>query len=103
MVTLPTQVVAGQAALITVNTFGGGCVTPAYTNSRVSGDTAVVEPFDSVIVQLPPHQVCSDKLYTFLHSVWVVFPVAGPGTIRIIGWNDVVHADDTLDYNVSVQ
>jgi len=103
MVTLPTQVVAGQAAPITVYTFGDGCVTPAYTNSRVSGDTAVVEPFDSVVVQLPPNEACTSELNGFPHSVSVIFPRAGPGAIRVVGWNDVARADDTLDYNVTVQ
>jgi hypothetical protein len=33
----------------------------------------------------------------------VVFAQAGSGTIRIIGWNEVSQADDTLDYAVSIQ
>ena len=99
----PSEVVAGQPLPVTVYTFGNGCVTPAYTNSTVSGDTAVVEPFDSVIVQLPPNHTCAQKSYLFAHSASVVFAQAGSGTIRIIGWNDVVQADDTLDYSVTVQ
>lgn len=102
-VTLPTQFVAGQAAPITVYTYGGGCVAPAYTNSRVSGAIAVVEPFDSVLVQLPPNVACTNELNAFPHSVSLIFPRAGAGTIRIVGWNDVAQAEDTLDYNVSVQ
>ena len=103
LVTLPSQVVAGQPALVTVYTFGDGCVTSAYTNSTVSGAMAVVEPFDSVIVRLPAHHTCAGKSYQFAHSAAVVFPQAGSGTIRIIGWSDVAQADDTLDYAVSIQ
>ena len=103
MVILPTQVVAGQAAPVTVYTFGNGCVAPAYTNTTVSGAIAIVEPFDSVVVQLPPHMTCTDELNAFPHSVSVVFPQAGAGRILIIGWNHVTETDDTLDYNLTVQ
>ncbi len=103
MVTLPTQVVAGQEATVTVYTFGGGCVKLAYTNSRVSGDTAVVEPFDSVVVQLPANMACTTELELLPHSASVIMSRSGPGTIRIVGWNDVAHADTTLVYTVSVQ
>jgi len=103
VVTVPTQVVAGQGATVTVYTVGGGCVKPAYTNSKVSGDTAVVEPFDSVVVHLPADMNCTTELRMLPHAASVIFPQAGPGTIRIVGWNDVAHADTTLVYNVSVQ
>jgi len=102
-VILPTQVVADQAAPVTVYTFGNGCVKPAYTNSRVSGAVAVVEPFDSVVVEMPPNSGCTDQRNGFPHSVSVVFPVSGSGTIRIIGWSDATRAVDTLEYSVTVQ
>ena len=102
-VDLPSVFVAGQLAGVTVYTFGDGCVTLAYTSSTVSGAMAVVEPFDSVIVKLPPHHVCSDKSYQFAHTAAVVFAQAGSGTIRIIGWSDIAQAVDTLDYAVTIQ
>lgn len=103
IVSVPSVVAAGQLAGVTVYTFGDGCVTPAYTNSRVSGALAVVEPFDSVVVKLPAHHSCAGKSYQFAHSVAVVFTQAGSDTIRIIGWSAVTQADDTLDYVVAIQ
>jgi hypothetical protein len=103
IVDVPSVVVAGEPAAVTVYTFGDGCVTPAYTNSTVTGALAVVEPFDSVIVKLPANHTCGSKSYQFAHSAAVVFAQAGSGTIRIIGWNEVSQADDTLDYAVSIQ
>ena len=102
-VTLPSQFVAGQPAPVTVYTQGGGCVRAAYTNSRVAGDTAVVEPFDSVVVQLPPNTACTSEFRWLPHSVSVIFPQAGSGTIRIVGWNGIAGVDTTLTYSVTVQ
>ncbi len=103
VVTIPTPIVAGKAATVTVYTFGNGCVKAAYTNFKVSGAVAVVEPFDSVVVEMPPNGACTDQRNGFRHSASVVFPASGSGTLWIIGWSDVTRAVDTLDYNVTVQ
>ena len=103
-VDVPQTIVAGQAAIVTVHTFGeDDCVRGAGTNSTVSGATAVIEPFDSVIVQMPSNMACLSLPADIRHSVSLVFSKAGPATIRIVGWSDVQQAEVTVERAIAVQ
>ncbi len=100
---LPQAVVAGQPGLFTIWTYGGGCVRQAYTRSSVSGSTAVLEPFDSVVVELPANMGCTDELRMFAHSATITFPEAGLATIRVVGWKEPDEVEIAREQIITVQ
>ena len=102
-VSIAQPIVTGQAAVVTVYTFGDGCARQANTQSTVSGSIAVIEPFDWVVVQTPSNFACDQMLNTFPHSVSLVFSQSGPATIRVLGRKVPFDTADTLEYSVSVQ
>jgi len=102
-VDIPQQMTAGQAALVTIYTFGDvDCYRPAWTRLAVTGATAVIEPFDWVVVG-PANTPCDRVLRQMPHSVSLTFSQAGPAAIRIVGWRDAIGVTDTLEYSVTVQ
>ena len=100
---VPQPIIAGQPGVFTVYTFGGGCVRPASTQSAVSGPAAVIEPFDSVVVELPANMACTTEFRSFLHSATLVFSQPGPATIRVVGWKEPEQVEITLEWSVAVQ
>jgi hypothetical protein len=101
---VPQAVVAGEPGQFTVYTYGGGCVRGAYTRASVSGSTAVLEPFDSVVVQLPASIAgCPDYLKMIPHSATITFPQVGLVTIRIVGWKEPDGVEIAREKTITIQ
>ena len=100
---VPQAVVAGQPGQFTVYTYGGGCVRGAYTRASVSGSTAVLEPFDSVVVWLPANTGCTDELKMIPHSATITFPQVGLVTIRIVGWKEPDGVEIAREKTITIQ
>ncbi len=82
----PAVVTAGEPATIAVRTYGGGCVRHGeVTLVNVSGMTATIEPYDSVVVEAPDNYACLAILRMFTHNADVTFPQPGDATLRIVG------------------
>ena len=81
----PATASVGVPIAITVYTVGGGCTRMGPTTSSVQGLIAVVEPFDSVVTQLPPNWGCPMDLRGLEHATTVQFDAAGAATIRFVG------------------
>ena len=100
---VPQAVVAGQPGLFTLYTYGGGCVRGAYTRTSISGSTAVLEPFDSVVVYLPANTGCTDDLEVIPHRATITFPQAGLVTIRIVGWKEPDGVEIAREQTITIQ
>ena len=83
---IPAVVTAGEPATIAIRTYGNGCVRHGeVTLVSVTGMTAIVEPYDSVVVEAPGNYGCTDQLRTFTHTADITFPQAGDATLQVIG------------------
>jgi hypothetical protein len=100
---VPQTIVAGQPAVFTIYTYGGGCVRQAYTRSSLSGSMAILEPFDSVVVAMPDNMGCTLELRMFAHSATFTFPGAGSATIRVVGWKEPDEVEVTREQSIIVQ
>lgn len=84
-IVLPDSVRVGDAALVSVSTYGERCgVRQGETRVRVAGLLAEVAPFDSLV---PPRSDvgCTLMLVRFEHVAAVYFAQSGLGTVRVRG------------------
>jgi hypothetical protein len=84
--TVPDTVDVGENFLVTVRSYGDGCVSQGdtqsfYTNSQF----ADVVPFDVFVVQAAGNHVCTDILQIFPHVTVLSFNVSGTATVRVRG------------------
>jgi hypothetical protein len=88
VVELPDTVGVGRQFLISVRTFGGGCIRKGDTEVTMR-DAALAEvefrPFDYEAVRLPPNTVCTADLRYHDHTALVTINRPGPAVVRIIG------------------
>ncbi len=87
-VTLPAVITAGQPATIGIRTYGDdGCTRHGQvTTVNVTGTTATIEPYDSVIVAAPDNFACLSIVSRFTHTAAVTFPLSGSATLRVVGF-----------------
>ncbi len=83
-ITAPDAVTAGAPFVVTVTTYGDGCVALGETLVTVAGLTVEVEPFDWV-TQLPPGAACTEQLIRFSHLAAVEIVDWGTATLRVRG------------------
>ena len=84
-VTVSTEDAVGVAILLSVITWGGGCVRQGDTEAHVVGLTADVTPYDSVYVYLPPRMACTSDLRAYTHQTRISFATPGVATVRVNG------------------
>lgn len=80
-VEVPDVVVAGETFAVRVRTYGGGCDREGRTRVSVSGDRAVVEPFDWFLSSAA-EVACPAVASTFRHEVSLRFDA--PGEARVV-------------------
>src|SRR6266545_4892010 len=81
----PATASVGVPITLTFFTVGGGCTRTGPTSTSVQGLVAVIEPFDSVVTELPPNWGCPMDLRGLEHTATVRFAAAGTASIRVVG------------------
>ncbi|MCY4571514.1 MAG: hypothetical protein OXF01_01830 [Gemmatimonadetes bacterium] len=66
---------------ITFRTAGGGCHEGGHTEVRVAGPSAIVTPYDSLMV--PSFGGCTQPLRSFWRTAIVVFPDPGTALVEL--------------------
>ena len=84
IIDLPETTTVGAETAITVGTFGGGCTAEGHTEISITGLSAIVQPFDSVIRPFPD-LACTQELRVFEHQAVLQFAVTGVATVRVLG------------------
>ena len=85
VVSHPAEVQRALDVVVTVRTFGGGCVSAAGTGIRYHGNTAVIVPYDNEGSRVGDNVNCPDLLTRLTHTVTLRFPREGIATIRVEG------------------
>ena len=62
-----------------------GCTRTGPTSTAVDGLVAVIQPFDSVVTELPPNWGCPMDLRGLEHTATVRFAAAGTATVQVLG------------------
>ena len=83
-IAIPDTVSRGQTLIVTVLTYGGGCVRRGPTDAHVEGLLAVVEPYDTVL-NGGRGGVCTTELRQFSHQVTLRFEASGTARVRGVG------------------
>ena len=89
----------GTPTIVAVVTYGGGCVRRGFVKAEVDGLTAIVEPYDSVLVRA---EVCSLELKQFWHEVSLQFRQRGTATLRLTGREEPTGRVFTVTRSVEV-
>ena len=87
VVSHPSEVQRGLDVVVTVRTYGNGCVTAAGTGVRYRGNTAIIVPYDNDRSRQGENFNCPDVLTRATHNVSLRFPMEGVATLRIEGRN----------------
>lgn len=82
-VTLPRQVAVGSAAVITVLTWGDGCLRKGRTDVTISGRHVTIRPFD--LITAPTQGLCPSILRAVEHRAEVVFAEGGVWNVTVYG------------------
>ncbi len=81
----PTTASVGVPITLAFYTVGGGCTRTGPTSASVDGLVAVIQPFDSVVTELPPNWGCPMDLRGLEHTATVRFASAGTATVQVLG------------------
>ncbi|HEU4628639.1 MAG TPA: hypothetical protein VFS08_02810 [Gemmatimonadaceae bacterium] len=81
----PDTVSAGAPFVVTVHTFGGGCIAKGDTEAEVQGSVVTVRPYDVVTTQLPANHACTSEERHFAHEVTVRVTEPGAAVVRVVG------------------
>ena len=81
----PATASVGGPITLTFYTVGGGCTRTGPTSTAVDGLVAVIQPFDSVVTELPPNWGCPMDLRGLEHTATVRFAAAGTATVQVLG------------------
>lgn len=77
----PSSARVGESFVVTVTTYGGGCIELERTDVELTDDGADITPLDRRRVPGP----CTLVLHLFPHEVTLTFATAGTKTIHIHG------------------
>lgn len=91
--------------VVTVTTFGGGCVMQDITVATSDDDGADVSPYDRRHILGEEEDGCTLELRRFPHEATIMFEAAGLKTIRVHGRRTVPPNDDIIEvaFEVAVQ
>ena len=81
----PNHGISGVPITLAFYTVGGGCTRTGPTSASVDGLVAVIQPFDSVVTELPPNWGCPMDLRGLEHTATVRFASAGTATVQVLG------------------
>lgn len=90
-------VTANAALEITFRTVGGGCHKGGHTDVRMAGPSAIVTPYDSLLVDRDPLAVCTLIGQSFWRTVTVVFTDPGTALVELRYSTDI--GDSPEDHN----
>jgi hypothetical protein len=99
----PATASLGTPVIVTVRTYGGGCIKAGPTSAAVQGLVAVIEPFDSVVTRLPPNWACTQELRLLSHVTTLQFADRGTATIRILGRREPGDSPLSIERTIVVQ
>lgn len=99
----PATASVGAPVAVTVRTYGGGCIGRGPTSTAVQGLVAVIEPFDSVVIRLPPNWACTLELRLLEHVATVQFAEPGTATIRILGRREPGDSPLSVERTIVIQ
>lgn len=84
LVELPDEVFRAQPVDVRVTTYGGGCINPDTTVSRVRGNRALIVPYQREY-RPPAGGGCTKELLVERRTVRLVFAQSGPAVVRVLG------------------
>lgn len=101
MVEVPATATRGVAFEVAITSYGGGCISKAETEVRVSGMVATVEPYQLVVEE--EQTACPDVLRTDRNVAQVSFANAGTARIVFRGLRHPSGETITVERTVAVQ
>lgn len=81
----PDTVIAGTPFLVSVRTYGGGCIDQGDTETAINEHLIEIRPFDIFTTHLPRGYACTDILAFYTHTVSLRIATSGTWTVRAIG------------------
>jgi hypothetical protein len=102
VLSLPSTIRAGLDFEVSLQTFGGGCLTAAGSGVRYHAMSATITPYDNNEARVGEGIGCPDILRRATHIVVLRFPLSGAATIRIEGRQEPGGRRVVLDSIVSV-
>lgn len=96
-VSVPAEAEAGRGFIVTVRTYGGGCVEKGRAEVEVAGDRAVVRPYDYHRQRVD----CPSTLALFDHMAMVRFDA--PGTFEVVIEGLSLPSDEVIRVTRTVQ
>jgi len=99
----PATASVGAPITLMFYTIGGGCTRTGPTSTSVQGLVALIEPFDSVVTQLPPNWGCTMELRGLEHTATVRFAAAGTATVRVDGRGESGDTTLVIERTVVIQ
>lgn len=98
---LPATITAGVATPVTLRTEGTRfCTHPSHTAMSSAGMVVTLEPYDSIYVG---DLSCPSVPCDCAHTVNIIFPGAGVGTLRVLGRRGLSVAVVVVDTVLNVQ
>ncbi|HYT13817.1 MAG TPA: hypothetical protein VEL12_13615, partial [Candidatus Nitrosopolaris sp.] len=73
------------------------------TSASVDGLVAVIQPFDSVVTELPPNWGCPMDLRGLEHTATVRFASAGTATVQVLGRREPGDSALVIERTVVIQ
>lgn len=85
-VVVPSSVQQGQPFVVTVVTYGGGCIEKGETDVEVEALQAEIRPYDyDISPALPTNGGCTDELNLYEHTATLSFEETGTADIIFHG------------------
>ena len=97
----PDSVAVGQSFVVTVETYGGGCISYEDTEVEFTGEGAEFWPFDRRSIP-GKNEACGEDLTFIPHEATLVFDTAGSKKIRIHGRRVSLNEDDVVQIPFTV-
>jgi hypothetical protein len=82
---VPERMVVGEAAMVSIRTWGGGCTAKGHVDVTVNDMTAVLAPMDVYKPPVKPQSICAALLNTYEHEASITFERGGTATVLIRG------------------
>ena len=83
-IAVPATARIGEAVVVRITTYGGGCVGPDTTVASTVGLRALIVPYQRVFT-VPSQVACTDDLRLESRAVSVTFTSVGEAIVRIVG------------------